>query len=99
MEWTSYNERNNIIPDSQSGFRANRSTQDQLFRLINDAATSIGKGEHTMVTCFDIEKAYDKIWREGLALKLKMIKLPETLIALILDFLSNRQIQLKVNDV
>lgn len=49
-----------------------------------------------MATMFDIEKAYDKIWKEGLCLKLKG-KLPETTIAIIMDYLTDRTIRLKVN--
>lgn len=90
-------EETGIIPDSQAGFRPGRSTQDQLFRLIQDATTSVTNGSITMATLFDIEKAYDKIWKQGLALKLRG-KLRETTIAMILDYLSDRSIRLKVNN-
>ena len=97
MDLTKEIEERNILPESQAGFRSGRSTQDQLFRLVQDATSSITKGNITMTTLFDIEKAYDKIWKQGLALKLKG-KLPENYIAIIMDYLTGRSIRVKVNE-
>jgi hypothetical protein len=44
-----------------------------------------------------MEKAYDKMWHQGLVLKLRNVGLASTTIGLILNFLSNRSISLKIN--
>ena len=51
---TWYLESNNVITKFQSGFRAERSTSDNLVRL--DAFI---KREHVVAVFFDLEKAYD----------------------------------------
>jgi hypothetical protein len=65
MAWC---ERKGVLIEEQAGFRKNRSTSDQLFIL-----TEIIKGRRPAKTycCFiDIQKAYDRVWREGLWAKL-----------------------------
>ena len=48
---------------------------------------------------FDVEKAYDKLWHEGVIWKLKMSGLNEPTIGLLYNYLSNREIQLRVGEV
>ena len=94
-----YLETNNILPESQAGFRHGRSTQEQLFKLAQDASTSINTGGVTVASLFDVQKAYDKVWIQALALKMERHHIPEPMIALLLDFASERTIKVKVNHV
>lgn len=96
---TKFLEEKRLLPESQAGFRKARSTQDQLFKLAQDATTSINNGQVTVASFFDVEKAYDKVWREGLALKMAKSEIPETMVALLIDFISERTIQLKVGNL
>ncbi|PIK48589.1 hypothetical protein BSL78_14546 [Apostichopus japonicus] len=59
-------EDHNIIPDSQAGFRRNRSTSDQLFHFLQHTSTHRTKGHHTVAAFFDAEKAFDRMWQRAL---------------------------------
>ena len=62
---TEWIEDSGILVEEQAGFRKNRSIVDQLFIL------SRNRGPKKTYCCFvDIQKAYDRVWREGLWEKL-----------------------------
>ncbi|PIK48183.1 putative LINE-1 retrotransposable element ORF2 protein [Apostichopus japonicus] len=86
----------NIIPDSQAGFRRNRSTTDQLFHFLQHTSTHRTKGHHTIAAFFDAEKAFDRMWHEGLLLKLRKYNLPTKLTRWIASFLSHRTTNFKI---
>ena len=55
-----------ILTESQAGFRKDRSTIDQLFslRLLTEKYTEFSK---SLYICYvDYQKAFDSVWREGL---------------------------------
>ena len=95
---STYLEKNKILPPSQAGFRRKRNTTDQLFRLIQSTTTSRRKGLHTMATFFDAEKAFDRMWHEGLLLKMRKFNIPKTFTRWIANFLQDRQARYKVGD-
>ena len=88
-----------LIPPSQAGFRKGRSTQDQILKLAQEAYRTIQTPlRNTAAVFFDIEKAYDRMWIEALAWKLQHIHgMSVALCCLLQSFLTNRQVQLKVN--
>lgn len=92
-----YTEDHGKLPETQAAYRKNRGAQDQLYRLTEDATRSITNNMVTMATCFDAEKAFDRLWQEGFALKLKHANFPEVMIALLTNYLSDRRIQLRIN--
>ena len=61
-----YLESNNLITKFQSGFRAERSTNDNLVRLETFIRDAFIKREHVVAVFFDLEKAYDTTWRYGI---------------------------------
>ena len=92
-------EENNLLPYCQSGFRSHRSTQDQLLKLIQHATQGFQTGKTTILTCFDIEKAYDKIHHQNFIYKLSsIVGLSDDLVAFLLNYLSNRTVVFKVNN-
>ncbi len=60
-------EMRGILVKEQAGFRKNRSTVDQLFILTELIKNRRGE---TYVCFIDIQKAYDRVWRDGLWEKL-----------------------------
>jgi len=54
------------LGEMQAGFRAGRSTKDNLFILGQLAERAQQKGEKLFVIFIDFQKAYDRVWREGL---------------------------------
>ena len=66
----SYLEVNHLLDDSQSGFRKLKSTDDQVTYLAQDIEVAFQEKEKVLATFFDLTKAFDKEWKEGLLLKL-----------------------------
>ena len=77
------------------GFRAERSTNDNLVRLETFIHDAFIKREHVVVF-FDLEKAYDTIWRYGILKDLYNFGLKGRLPNFIKSFLEDRTIQVRV---
>jgi len=61
-------ESSGVLSEEQAGFRKDRSTIDQL--LIMTEIIKNCRPAHTYVCFLDIQKAYDRVWRDGLWEKL-----------------------------
>lgn len=62
-----------LISPYQSGFRAGRNTMDAVLSLEGDVRKAQVNKEVLVGVLFDIEKAYDMLWKEGLLIKLDKI--------------------------
>ena len=91
-----YLETNNKLSKSQSGFRKNRSTTDQLIRLETHIRNAFLRGEHVTAIFFDIEKAFDTTWKQGILRDLHNMGLRGFLPDFISNFLKNRNFQTKI---
>ena len=56
------------------------------------------KRKRTVATLFDYEKAYDKVWRDGLLWKMNELGVPQRFCTYVRHFLSNRQTRLEINN-
>ena len=65
-----YSEQFNIICENQGGFRQNYSTADNMFVLHSLIHLMKSKRKRLFCMFVDFEKAFDKVWREGLWNKL-----------------------------
>ena len=92
-------ETNNLINKAQSGFRRNRSTTDNLVALENHIQDAISNKYHTIAVLFDLKKAYDMAWRRGIMENLFSYGLRGNLPIYLQNFLSNRQIKVRVNEI
>ena len=93
-------ESKGLITDNQAGFRQNRCTTDQILKLTQSAVDQIHqvkKSNATIVTFFDYEKAYDKVWRDGLLLKMQDLDLPWRYTRYTRNFLSSRKTMVEIN--
>ena len=61
-----YLESNNLLTKFQSGFRAERSTYDNLVRPETFIRDAFIKLEHVVAVFFEFEKTYDTTWRYGM---------------------------------
>jgi len=98
-----YLESNKLITDFQSGFRSNKSTIDNVFYFKQKCleAFSIKRAKHVNKMggiVFDIEKAFDKVWHQGILYKMHQLRIPKKIAEWIMNFLSNRTFIVKVND-
>ena len=91
-----YLESNNLISEYQSGFRTERSTNDNLIRLETFIGNAFIKKEHVVAIFFDLEKAYDTTWRYGILKDLHDSGLKGRLPSFIQSFLEDLTIQVRV---
>ena len=64
LVWQS--EKNNIITPEQGGFRQHRSTEDQVTYIAQKIEDGFQDKQHTLTVWIDMEKAYDRVWKDGL---------------------------------
>ena len=90
-----YLEINNLLSPVQSGFRSERSTNDNLVRLETFIRDAFVKKEHVVAVFFDLEKAYDTTWKYGI-LCLHELGVKGRLANFLESFLAERSIQVRV---
>jgi hypothetical protein len=84
----------NILPSSQFGFRAKYSTIHQAHRVVDAISTFLEKKCYCTAVFLDISQAFDRIWHEGLLLKLRKF-LPTPLFFSVESCLTDRHFQLR----
>lgn len=86
------------LRDEQYGFRAGHSTTLQLTRTLHHLAEETNLGRSTIGVFLDIEKAFDRVWHQGLLYKLTLTTVPPQLIRTINSFLNNRRFRVEVEN-
>ena len=93
-----YLEARNILSESQMGFRRERGVDDQVTLVAHKIAEALNRRRKTCLVTFDVEKAFDKTWTEGLTYKIKMMDIfPDRLTRLLNDYLKERRFQVRIN--
>lgn len=93
---TYYLEKRGMVAPYQSGFRRGRGTMDSVLCLEDDVRKAQVNKETVAAVFFDVEKAYDMMWREGLMTKLHKLGIGGRMFNWLMDFLRGRSIQAKV---
>ncbi|CAG5117359.1 unnamed protein product [Candidula unifasciata] len=75
-----------VYPESQSGFRGNRSTTDILFSIRQLQEKCREQNQPLYVAFIDLTKAFDLVSRKGLFNALRKIGCPPTLLSIIESF-------------
>ena len=88
---------NKLISDNQSGFKPGDSCVNQLLSITHEIYHSLDNGLEVRGVSLDISKAFDKVWDEGLILKLDQYGTTENLLCLIKCFLKNRNQRVVLN--
>ena len=88
---------NELIPSSQSGFKPGDSCINQLLSITHDIYQSSDNGFEVRVVFFDISKAFDKVWHEGLIYKLKQNGVVGNLLNTLTDVLKDRKQRVVLN--
>ena len=91
----SWAENTNLLPPEQSGFRKKRSVNDRLFQLTQIVAQQFARRrtQHAGAIFLDVEKAFDRVWHNGLRYKLLNLNLPPLITRWISNFLKDRVVQ------
>ena len=78
-------------------FRKGRSTTDAILCLESEIRKAQVNREIVAAVFFDVEKAYDLMWKEGLLIKIKRLGITGPMYNWIKDFLHERSIQVRIN--
>ena len=85
-----------FLPIIQSGFRKNQGTVLQLTRIVQTIAAAIND-KNVVASCyFDLSKAFDRVWHDGLLVKLPHIGIGGSLWAWFKDYLHGRKHPVRV---
>ena len=86
----SHLENNNCFPHSQHGFRQNRST-DTVLAIITESISNASKNKtQCCMVMRDVSKAFDKVWHNGIQLKISQLQLPPIFTKLFSNFIDSR---------
>lgn len=86
-----------ILPEVQFGFRSGHSTNHQLSRVTSYIKQNLENRRSTGMVLFDIEKAFDCVWHNGLLHKMKQLNFSNYLLKITLSFLMDRSFSVHVN--
>ena len=68
LQW--YLEKESILTAEQAGFRQYRSTEDQTTHLAQVIEDAFQAKKVVLASFIDLQKAFDKVWKDGLVVKL-----------------------------
>ena len=84
-------EKEKIITPEQAGFRQCQSTEDQVAFIAQKIEDALQDKKQTITVWLDFEKAYNKVWKEGLKLKLQGCGVRGHMYKWICQYLTNRK--------
>ena len=90
-------EKNKIITPEQAGFRQHHSTEDQVAYIAQKIEDGFQDKQHTLTVWIDMEKAFDKVWKDGLRLKLHKSGVTGRMYQWISQYMNNRKARVHVN--
>lgn len=89
---------NNLLLPEQFGFREGHSTIHQLIRVVETAFEATHSKQKCAILLLDLQKAFDKVWHQGLIYKLIQHNIPDSFIHIINNYLTNRSFTVRVSD-
>ena len=92
-----YMESNALLSTNQFGFRAGRSTEDQLLLFYGNIASWVDKGSIVDVVFMDFSKAFDLVSHTLIVAKLRLLGFDDVLVNWIESFLVGRTMSVSVS--
>ena len=91
-------ESKDLLVKQQSGFRNKKGAADNLIFFTQKISETLNKGKKACGIFFDISKAFDKVWHNGLIHKLIKLNVPSYILKYIIDFLKDRKSNVSVGE-
>lgn len=82
------------LRSDQYGFRPGISTYDNIFDLTESIKEALAQNNPLPVAFLDLRKAFDRVWHDGLLVKLQRMGVPSHLLRVIRSFLTDRSYKL-----
>ena len=95
MQW--YLETESLIAPEQAGFRQHRSTEDQTTHLAQAIEDAFQAKKVMLAAFIDLQKAFDKVWKDGLLVKLLRCGIHGNMYRWTKSYLHNRRARVLVN--
>ena len=86
-----------ILSESQAGFRPGRATRDQIFTLRQKAEKRLEKDRSLYCCYIDFQKAFDSVWQRGLWKAMEFFGYRNKLIRLLQALYNQSQSAVRVN--
>ena len=90
-------EKNCLLNPIQSGYRKNRNTEDQVTLLVQDIENAFQMKMKTIAVFVDLTAAFDKVWKEGLLLKILKKQISGNMYNWIRNYLFQRTARVKID--
>ena len=95
---TKHIESNNLLSNSQHGFRSGRSTQTNLIEYLNVTTKWLDEGRNFDVLYCDFAKEFDKVCHKRLLVKLKEAGVDGKVLNWLQDWLKGRKQRVRIDD-
>jgi len=92
------NSLHNKIRPEQFSYRPEHSSTLLLTKLTHQLSQNFNNDLNTASIFLDVEKAFDRVWHEGLLYKLSLTNIPPEIIHIIKSFLTDRTFITKIDD-
>ena len=90
-------ETEQIIVPEQAGFRRFYSTEDQVTHVSQEIEDAFQEQKVVLAAWIDLQKAFDKVWKDGLLVKLQRSGISNQMLHWICSYLHNRRARVSVN--
>ncbi|CAF0993425.1 unnamed protein product, partial [Adineta ricciae] len=94
-EWA---EGNQLIPNEQSGFRPGGLLPTRVLSIYQEIKNNLAANMPTLAIYVDYQKAYDKVWHDGLIVKLRDLGIPINLLTMIVSWLNCREAYINLGE-
>ena len=88
-----------MLSPTQTGYRKHRSTEDQLAHLAQNIEDAFQEKRKVLAAFFDLSNAFDKVWKEGLLVKLLRTGMRCKMYMWIQNFLFARTARVKLEGI
>lgn len=88
---------NKLLSPFQSGFVTGDSTTNQLLSIYHTFCEAVDAGKEVRVVFFDISKAFDRVWHNGLIFKLRNLGINGSVLAWLENYLTDRMQRVVIN--
>ena len=92
-------EKNGLLAKQQCGYRSNKSTVDHLVRLRTFIRDAFIQNQHLVAVFFDLQKAYNTIWKYGILQDLHNMGLRGNFPIFIGNSLSDKTFQIQLGAI